>query len=309
MSAARTTLGVLVAVAASVSCAARPEAAPGGPGGPCPVEPVEVVVSVDQWAGVTALAGGGCASVTAVVAGGAGDPHDFEPSPADVAAIGRARLVVVNGLGYDTWAAAAAEQASPRPTVVEVAGAVGAPAGSNPHLWYDPAAVEAATGAVSAALAELAPGARSYLDARAAEVGAQLTPYTDLVAGVRQRHAGRTYAATEPVFEPLARALGLVDRTPPGYAAASAGDADPPAGDVAAFRALLRERGVDVLVVNAQTEGSVPAQLRAVAEEGGVPVVEVTETVAPDQPTFVAWQVDQLRRLDAALSASPAGSP
>ena len=35
-----------------------------------------------------------------------------------------------------------------------------------------------------------------------------------------------------------------------------------------------------MLIYNRQTEGAVPEQLRAAAEQAGVPVVEVTETVA-----------------------------
>jgi zinc/manganese transport system substrate-binding protein len=121
---------------------------------------------------------------------------------------------------------------------------------------------------------------------------------------VRSRHAGRSFAATEPVFDLLAGALGLADATPAGYAAAAANESDPAPGDIAAFAGLLERHGVDVLVYNRQTAGSVPEQLRAAAEAAGVPVVEVTETLPPGGPSFVSWQVDQLGRLDGALSAA-----
>jgi zinc/manganese transport system substrate-binding protein len=57
-------------------------------------------------------------------------------------------------------------------------------------------------------------------------------------------------------------------------------------------------------VVNTQTEGSTAGQLRSAADAAGVPVVEVTETVAPGQPSFVAWQAGQLEALDRALGGS-----
>ena len=57
----------------------------------------------------------------------------------------------------------------------------------------------------------------------------------------------------------------------------------------------------DVLIYNTQTEGSVPEQIRAAAESAGVPVVEVTETVAPGADSFEAWQVAQLTALAKAL--------
>lgn len=64
---------------------------------------------------------------------------------------------------------------------------------------------------------------------------------------------------------------------------------------------LLSDGGVDVLIVNTQTEGSLPAQLRSAAAAAGIPVVEVTETVAPGSDSFQAWQVDQLTALAEAL--------
>ncbi|HEY5845007.1 MAG TPA: ABC transporter substrate-binding protein, partial [Mycobacterium sp.] len=60
-------------------------------------------------------------------------------------------------------------------------------------------------------------------------------------------------------------------------------------------------RGVDVLIYNTQTEGAVPEQLRSAAESAGVPVVNVTETVAPGAKSFEAWQVEQLTTLARAL--------
>lgn len=59
-----------------------------------------------------------------------------------------------------------------------------------------------------------------------------------------------------------------------------------------------------MLIFNTQTEGSVPAQLRAAAEAAGIPVVNVTETVAPGSDSFEAWQVDQLTALAEALGVS-----
>jgi zinc/manganese transport system substrate-binding protein len=169
-------------------------------------------------------------------------------------------------------------------------------------VWYSPSVVELVGGHVMEQLGRQLPGAGSYLDEGVARWRQELKPWLDLVAGVRGRHAGRTYAATEPVFDPLGEALGLRNLTPPGYATAAARGSDPSPGDLAAFRTALAERRIDVLVVNTQTEGAVPEQLRAAADAAGVPVVEVTETVAPGQPSFVTWQVDQLQRLDRALA-------
>jgi zinc/manganese transport system substrate-binding protein len=274
------------------------------PDAPCPVEAVPVVVSVDQWADVVAGVGGSCVQVTTIVSGAVGDPHHFEPSPADMAAFSEAKLVVVNGLGYDTWASTAASRLSPAPVLVEAAAAGCAGADDNAHRWYDPDDVSVTAAAVTTELRRLLPGAETYLDERATAWQRELARWTDLVAEVRDRHEGRPYAATESVDAPLAEVLGLVDVTPAGYARTDTHEGDPTPADIAAFRTVLQDGEADVLIYNTQTEGALPGQLRQVAEDAGIPVVEVTETVAADQGSFISWQVDQLRRLDQALAGS-----
>ena len=105
------------------------------------------------------------------------------------------------------------------------------------------------------------------------------------------------------LYETFSRASWsrLRDATPPGYRAASAGESEPAPGDLAALQEVLRSHAADVLIYNTQTSGALPEQIRRTAEDAGVPVVEVSESVPPDQPGFVAWQLDQLRRLRAAL--------
>ena len=60
-----------------------------------------------------------------------------------------------------------------------------------------------------------------------------------------------------------------------------------------------------MLVFNTQTEGSIPDQLRAAAEDAGVPVVEVTESPPAGDGSFVAWQLAQLAALADALGGTP----
>jgi zinc/manganese transport system substrate-binding protein len=156
--------------------------------------------------------------------------------------------------------------------------------------------------AVSQALADLAgPDASEYLAQRAAAWVEQRKPYDDALVYLRPVAAGHTFAATEPVFDRMAAVVGLTDVTPEGYRRASSNDSDPAPGDLTAFEAALADGSVDVLVYNTQTSGAVPEQLRNAAERAGVPVVEVSESPADPDGSFVSWQVDQLRELSKAL--------
>ncbi len=89
---------------ASSSAASSPAATRSPTATHCPTAPVAVVVSVDQWGDIVSELGGACANVKTVLASSSLDPHDYEPSPADAAWFTGAKLVVVNGADYDTWA-------------------------------------------------------------------------------------------------------------------------------------------------------------------------------------------------------------
>jgi zinc/manganese transport system substrate-binding protein len=319
-----------VAVVALAGCSADADAddlAATSTGDPasCPGEVLDVVVSVGQWGDVVRSLAGDCADVTTIVDSTAVDPHDFEPTTGDLAAFEDADLVLVNGAGYDSWASAAIGSLDPAPVVVdaaEVAGIEGGDhgdeshadeegghaeehaGGGNPHVWYSPDAVQATADAVTAALTDLSPEAAGHFAEAADAWTVDVQPYRDAISQLQATATGRSYAATETVVDPLATELGLTDATPPGYRDAVSNETDPAPGDIAAFETALGDGSVDVLVVNTQTEGSIPASLRAAAEEAGVPVVEVTESQPADASSFVSWQLEQLRRLSDALGGA-----
>ncbi|WP_197378927.1 metal ABC transporter solute-binding protein, Zn/Mn family [Mycolicibacterium mengxianglii] len=287
----------LVAPMLLAGCSAGDQTAAEHDGGSCPVAPVDVVVSVDQWGGIVSQLGGDCAAVTTVLASSSVDPHDYEPAPSDAVTFEGAQLVVINGGHYDEWAAKLAATSAPQAPVIEAVRTDQV----NPHAWYSPAAVHTVADAVTAQLKELAPGAADYFEAQNAAFAESLQPYDDAIDTIKSGAADKSYAATENVFDDMAAALGLTNRTPRGYQTSSAAEADPSPADLDAFLRLLDDKAVDVLIYNTQTEGSVPQQLRSAAESAGVPVVEVTETVAPGAETFEAWQVQQLEALAEAL--------
>ena len=307
-SAATVALGVaLVAALIAAGCSAGPTSRPDKPSGtgaptapPCPTAPVTAAVSVSQWGQIVASLGGNCATVTTALASSSVDPHDYEPSPADARSFLRARLVVVNGAGYDAWAEKLAAASAPRAPVVSAAAVTKTPDGANPHLWYSPAAVTAVADAVTAALVRLSPSAADYFAAQRSTFAAGLTPYTTLIGKLKPAVSGKSYAATESVFDYMAAALGLVNKTPDGYRRAAANEADPSPADMEAFRTALAGHRVDVLVYNTQTQGAVQEKIRATAQQSGVPIVSITETL-PAGMSFESWQVGQLDRLAEAL--------
>ena len=70
--------------------------------------------------------------------------------------------------------------------------------------------------------------------------------------------------ATEPVFGPMAEALGLTMRNQ-RFQLAMMNDTEPSARDVAAFERDLKERKVKVLIYNSQVSEKLTERLRDIA--------------------------------------------
>lgn len=296
--------GLLVAAlvsAALAGCGSATDATSTSSRGACPVDPISVVVTVDQWGDIVDQLGGDCARVTTIIKGSAANPHDYEPTPGDSAKFEGAQLVVLNGLDYDPWANKAIETLSAKPAVIDGGKVVRLKDGDNPHIWYGPEFVRRVAAAVTAGLKKLAPKAASYFDEQHIVWQTSMKPYDEEIAKIRAVATGTTYGASEPVFDYLADAVGMTRTTPQGYQNSALNDADPSPADVAEFEQSLRNDKITVFVYNTQTEGPTPAQIRGVAEAARVPVVEVTETVPPGTDSFVMWQVKQLESLARAL--------
>jgi zinc/manganese transport system substrate-binding protein len=98
----------------------------------------------------------------------------------------------------------------------------------------------------------------------------------------------------------MADALGLVMRNSRFQLAVMNGT-EPGASTIAAFERDLRHRAVKALLYNTQTGEALAARMRRIADEAGVPVVAMTETLPPGK-TYEQWMLSQLDALDRALS-------
>lgn len=290
-------LGVAASVLAG--CGAAENDAAGSQGGSD--GRLSVVTSTDVWGSVVSAVGGTAVEVTSLVDDPFADPHAYQSTPSDAADVLGADLVVFNGGGYDPFMAQILEAGSREVPAVEAVTTSDAHRSSgNEHVWYDLATVDAVADRVAAELGRLAPAQEGSFTANAESFGHRIGELAARLSAIRRHHAGTPVAVTEPIAFHLVADAGLTDVTPTDFVEAVEEGSDPPAAAFAQTRQLVSQRRAAVLVFNPQTRTPVTAQIRAAAEDAGVPVVEMTETL-PAGTGYVAWMSRQIHLLEQAL--------
>lgn len=291
------TLAACTVAGGLTACASTP---PGGP--------LRVVAAENVWGSIAAQLGGDRVSVTSIISSPGTDPHDYEPRAQDARAVAAARYVIVNGAGYDPWASKlVAADGDKGHLTLNVGDAVGVKHGGNPHRWYSPGDVATVVDRITADYKRLSPAdAAAFDQRRAAFLGDGLGRYHALIADIRQRFGGTPVGASESLVAPLADALGLTLLTPEPFLDAVSEGTDPTAQDKATVDGQIRNRQIKVYVFNSQNATpDVKAQVK-LAQAIGIPVVSVTETLAPATASFQDWQSGQLEKLADALATARA---
>jgi zinc/manganese transport system substrate-binding protein len=288
---------LILAAALIIASACVPQSAPAASG------TIAVLGAENFYADLLAQVGGTKVTVSSILNDPNADPHAFEASPQTAKLVADAKLVIVNGLGYDDFMdrLLGASNKADR-VVLNVQEILGKADGDNAHIWYDPATMPAVAEAAAAALATLDPQDASYFSDRKATYLAALKPIDDKLAALKAKYGGTAVAFTEPVAEYQAAAMGLTVATPEGFMRAIEQGVDPAPADVAAERDLLTGRRVKVLLYNSQVTSPLTTDIHDLAVTSGVPVVGVAETIPTRFKTYQEWMLSQLAELETAFA-------
>ncbi len=266
---------------------------------------LNVVAGENFWGSIATQLGGSKVNVQSVVTDPNADPHEYESSTQDARAFAEARLVILNGAGYDDWGQKLldANPASGR-TVVTVADLLGKKVGDNPHFWYNPDYVATVADKITAEYRAIDPSDASFFDQRRTALTTAFQPYLNEIATIKQRYANVPIGSTESVFVYMAQALGLNLTSPAEFMDAVAEGNDPPAGSVVQFQSQITANQIKVLVYNVQTVTAVTTNIKDLATSHHIPNVGVSETLQPVNLSFQQWQLTQLQKLEQALRST-----
>jgi zinc/manganese transport system substrate-binding protein len=264
---------------------------------------LDVVAAENVYGNIASQIGGPHVSVTSILTSPTADPHLFEPGTSTGLAVANAKVVVQNGLGYDSFMTRL-ENAAPSKNrvVVTMADALGIRGkDANPHLWYDVPRLDRIAAAIASAFSKADSEHASAYRLGLMRFERSLAPLGQEVATLRARFPGAPVAYTEPVPGYLITAAGLRNLAPDSFTRPIEEGTEPSPSALAAMEALLAQRRIRVLLYNSQAVSPMTSQLKAAAQKIGIPVVPVTETLPPNR-TFQQWQLDQARSLAAALA-------
>lgn len=267
-------------------------------------DPVAAVGAENQYADVISQIGGPYVKVKAVMSNPNTDPHAFESSPQVAQEVNDAKLVVENGLGYDTFMDKIL-QASPDSSrkLVDVQHLFGLPdSTANPHLWYKPAIMPAVAVAVSQDLSSLDPAHAAYFRANATKFDQSLAAWTTALAHTKATFPAAPVATTEPVADYLLESAGLDNLTPFSFQVAVMNGTDPSPQDVSQERGLLSGHKVKVFVYNQQTTDTLTESLLTLARHSDIPVVGVYETMPTPGYDYQSWMLAEVQALDNTLA-------
>ena len=168
---------------------------------------------------LTRAVAGECATVQALVPPSVG-PHDFQARPGDLLALQKARVLVKNGLGVETFLEPLIRAAAnPQLRVIDSSRGVATKSHDkdhghthgavNPHIWLDPLRAAQQVNTIRAGLVAADPGCAEGYNRRAKATTAELNALHQDLARQLQPFRGRAFVAFHDVAPYFAERYGL----------------------------------------------------------------------------------------------------
>ena len=277
-------------------------------------EPLAVVATFSILADLVRAVGGEGVRVQALV-GPDADAHVYQPTPADARLLGRAQLVVANGLGFEGWIDRLVAAAGYRGELLVASDGVdrlhsaghGKAAGhhgssADPHAWQDLRNVRHYVMNIAAALARVDPAGAARYRANAAAYATRLDALdAEFRAAIgRLPPQRRRVVTSHDAFGYLARAYGLRFEAPVGVST----DAEASAADVAALIRQIKHEGIPAVFLENISDPRLLERVRAEtgARVGGTLYSDALSGHGGPAATYLDMMRHNLDTLTAALA-------
>ncbi|TDN43935.1 zinc/manganese transport system substrate-binding protein [Curtobacterium flaccumfaciens] len=292
----------LVAGAAALvltGCATSPSS-----GGASSDGTINVVASTNVYGSIVESIGGDHVAVTSILNDPSQDPHSFESSAKTQLAVSKADLLIENGGGYDDFMTTLADASKTKADTINVVKLSGLDKGGdaefNEHVFYSYPTMVKLVADVAEHLGELDGAEKSTFTKNADALTTKLEALESDTADLKKTYDGEKVAYTEPVPGYLFDAIGLDNVTPEAFSEAIEEGDDVPPSALNDTLKLFSDKTVKLLAYNDQTSSPETEQVKKAADDAGIPVVGVTETL-PKGKDYVSWQQANIDAVQAAL--------
>ena len=248
-------------------------------------------------------------NVSLLLPAGTGCPHDYAMTPQDRRSLARADVLVINGLGLESFLGEpgkAAQLMKPGAVIIDISSRVddllpdedGHGHGMNPHLFASPSMMARMAASLADQLAEADPDHAALYRANAERVRAPLLVLAEDFAALGRKAAGKGVVVQHNVFSYLARDAGLaVDAVIQPHEGQ-----EPSARQMLDLVRLIRDRHSAAVI----TEPQYPARTgQTLAAETGIPCLSLDPVAGgpADAPAdyYETVMRDNLRTLENAL--------
>ncbi|MGZ3676928.1 MAG: metal ABC transporter solute-binding protein, Zn/Mn family [Ktedonobacterales bacterium] len=228
------------------------------------------------------------------------DPHEFQPAPQDAIKIDQSQVLIVNGLGYETWLSKSLQDAgAAHQLVVATAGLTPNPDPSgehpagDPHMWMDPLKVLHYVENIRDGLSKADPAGK---DIYAANAAAYMAKLKDLDAWIK----------AEVVQVPPEKRLLVTNHDALGYFAQAYGfkvvgavipsvsnDSSPSAQQMAALIDTIKSSGAPAIFLDISENQKLAQQIASESKARVITDLYVETLSASDGPA--ATYIDMLK--------------
>lgn len=210
--------------------------------------------------------GGDKVDVRLMVPPGA-EPHDWEPTPQDLAALNQTKVFIYSGAGLETWVPRVLSGNVRKDAVVveaskDVALYTTPDGHGDPHVWLDPVNAQTMVENIRDGLITADPAHKAYYEQNAAAYEKQLVGMDAAYKDALARVARRDFVTSHAAFGYLARRYGLNQIPIMGLAP----DAEPTAETMANIVRLVREKNIKYIFFETLVS---PKLSQTIAQETG----------------------------------------
>lgn len=261
-------------------------------------KPIRVAASLNFYGEAAKEVAGRYGQVTTFINNSAVDPHDYQAGTKQARSVANANVVIVNGLGYDSWLSKMATANDKSDAVINVAADIAHKKnGANEHVWYRPQTMTVLSKRLAIKYAKLDPSHRQYYLQRSRRYQNKLRKISREIDQCKQHinHQNRLVDVTEPVFDYALVNLGYKVNNS-HFAKAIEDDNDPSPSDISRMQADIIHHKIAFLVVNTQETNGTIDNMTKLAHRHHLPVMKVTES-EPAHKSYIQWMVGQYQEL------------